>query len=67
MAVIGTLRQKLGGLLILVIAFAMLAFILMDMGGKGNGSVRGTGIAKVNGEEISYEAFSERLKTNETF
>jgi peptidyl-prolyl cis-trans isomerase D len=67
MAVLGTLRQKLGGLLILVIAFAMLAFILMDMGGKGNGSVRGTGIAKVNGEEISYEAFSERLKTNETF
>jgi peptidyl-prolyl cis-trans isomerase D len=67
MAVIGTIRQKLGGLLILVIAFAMFAFILMDMGGKGNGPERGTGIAKVNGEEISYEDFSERLKVNETY
>lgn len=67
MAVIGTIRQKLGGLLILVIAFAMLAFIMMDMGGKGNGQARGTGIAEVNGEEISYETFSERLKANETY
>lgn len=67
MAVIGTIRQKLGGLLILVIAFAMLAFIMMDMGGKGNGPARGTGIAEVNGEEISYETFSERLKANETY
>ena len=49
MAVIGTLRQKLGGILIFVIALAMLAFILMDMGGQGNGPVRGTDIAVVNG------------------
>lgn len=67
MAVIGTLRQKLGGILIFVIALAMLAFILMDMGGKGNGPTRGTDIASVNGEAISYAAFSERLETNENF
>ena len=52
MAVIGTLRQKLGGILIFVIALAMLAFILMDMGGQGNGQTRGTDIANVNGDAI---------------
>lgn len=67
MAVIGTLRQKLGGILIFVIALAMLAFILMDMGGQGNGPVRGTDIAVVNGEKISYAEFNARLKINETF
>ena len=67
MAVIGTLRQKLGGILIFVIALAMLAFILMDMGGQGNGPVRGTDIVVVNGEKISYAEFDARLKINETF
>lgn len=67
MAVIGTLRQKLGGILIFVIALAMLAFILMDMGGSGNGPVRGTDIAKINGDNISYAEFDEKLKANETF
>ncbi|MCB0510027.1 MAG: SurA N-terminal domain-containing protein, partial [Bacteroidetes bacterium] len=68
MAVIGTIRQKLGGLLILLIAFAMLAFILMDMGPKGNNAGQaGNSIAKVNGEEISYIEFTERLKTNENY
>jgi peptidyl-prolyl cis-trans isomerase D len=67
MAVIGTLRQKLGGILIFVIALAMLAFILMDMGGNGNGPVRGTDVAKVNGEAISYAEFDDRLTINENF
>lgn len=67
MAVIGTLRQKLGGILIFVIALAMLAFILMDMGGQGNGTLRGTDIVVVNGEKISYAEFDARLKINETF
>jgi len=68
MAVIGTIRNKLGGLLILVIAFAMLAFILMDMGGKKNGQqARGNSIATVNGKEISYVDFDTRLKSNERF
>ena len=67
MAVIGTLRQKLGGILIFVIALAMLAFILMDMGGQGNSQTRGTDIANVNGDAIPYTAFSERLEANENF
>lgn len=67
MAVIGTIRQKLGGLLILVIAFAMLAFIMMDFGGKGTGPVRGTSIAIVDGEEISYAEFDARLEANENY
>lgn len=68
MAVIGTIRQRLGGLLIVLIAFAMLAFILMDMGGAKNGPQRaGTALLKVNGEEIPYRAFEDRLKANEQF
>ena len=68
MAVIGTIRNKLGGLLILVIAFAMLAFILMDMGGNKNGQqARGNSIANVNGKEISYVDFDAKLKSNEQF
>ena len=67
MAVIGTIRNKLGGLLILVIAFAMLAFILMDFGGKGNGPVRGSSIANVDGQEVSYAEFDSRLEANESY
>lgn len=68
MAVIGTIRQRLGGLLIVVIAFAMLAFILMDMGGSKNGPQRaGTALVNVNGDEISYKDFEDRLKANEQY
>jgi peptidyl-prolyl cis-trans isomerase D len=67
MAVIGTIRNKMGGVLIVVIALAMIAFILMDFGGKGNGSSGETNIAKVNGESISYTEFDERLKANESY
>lgn len=67
MAVIGTLRNKLGGVLIVVIALAMIAFILMDFGGKGNGPSGSNNIAEVNGESISYAEFDERLKANESY
>jgi peptidyl-prolyl cis-trans isomerase D len=67
MAVIGTIRNKMGGVLIVVIALAMIAFILMDFGGKGNGPSGSNNIAEVNGESISYAEFDERLKANESY
>lgn len=63
MAAIGTLRNKAGGILIVVLVIAMISFLFMDMGGSGNGgrSQVVTEIAKVNGESISLIEFNERL------
>lgn len=69
MAVIGTIRRKLGGILVVLIALAMVGFIMMDFGGTGGnrGPVNQNGVAVVDGVPVSYDEFNERLELNESY
>lgn len=61
MAVIGKIRKH-SGLLIVVIGIALAAFVLGDLS-KASGGRTNT-VGEVNGEEISYKAFSSRVEQN---
>lgn len=65
MAAIGTIRNKMGGILIVVLVIAMVSFLFMDMGGPGGNSGRGvTEVAEVNGEPISTIEFNQKFEQN---
>ncbi len=63
MATLEKIRQR-SGILIIVIGFAMLAFILTDLLGSGSSILMGdaANIGKVNGEKIGIEYFNTKLE-----
>jgi peptidyl-prolyl cis-trans isomerase D len=62
MATLERIRQR-SGLLIIVIGFAMMAFILTDLLGSGGVLFNDTSsIGKVNGSKISREEFASRIE-----
>ncbi|MGB1248553.1 MAG: peptidylprolyl isomerase, partial [Chitinophagales bacterium] len=66
MAVIGQIRNRLGWLLIAFIGFAIVAFLLMDIGagqGQGNRTTDNT-LAEVNGMPLDYLEFNEKYDQN---
>jgi peptidyl-prolyl cis-trans isomerase D len=67
MAAIGTLRNKMGGILIVVLVIAMVSFLFMDIGGPGSNSNQFvTEVAVVNGEPITTTEFNARFDQNLT-
>jgi peptidyl-prolyl cis-trans isomerase D len=65
MAAIGTLRNKMGGILIVVLVIAMVSFLFMDIGGPGNtGSQFVTEVAVVNDVPVSTAEFNARFDQN---
>lgn len=65
MAAIGTLRNKMGGILIVVLVIAMVSFLFMDIGGPGGQTQQFVSeIAVVNGEPISTTVFNSRFDLN---
>lgn len=65
MAAIGTIRNKMGGILIVVLVIAMISFLFMDIGGPGGNAGQGiTEIAVVNGEPITTIEFNQRFEQN---
>lgn len=67
MSVIQKIRTKYAKLAGGVIALALVAFILMDALSSRSGNLFGndTSVAKVNGEEIDYVAYTQRTKDYE--
>ncbi|MGB0839715.1 MAG: peptidylprolyl isomerase, partial [Chitinophagales bacterium] len=69
MAVIGKIRQNVG-LLIVVIAIAMLAFLLMDVGsGPGGGAGAQGVVGSVDGQDLSvfrYQEIRDNMMSNQT-
>lgn len=59
MAIINTLREKMGRLLVVVVGFSILAFVLTDL--ASNQDIFGGGarnVGEIDGEDISQEDFS---------
>lgn len=66
MAAIGTIRKRLGWLLILLMVLGIGGFLLMDsvgQGGIGSGARENT-VAEIDGEKISYTEFSRLYEFN---
>jgi len=59
MAIINTLREKMGKLLVVVVGFSILAFVLTDFLSQ-NSSLFGGGrnVGEIDGEEVSQEVFA---------
>lgn len=65
MAAIGTLRNKMGGILIVVLVIAMVSFLFMDIGGPGGQTQQIVSeIAIINGEPVSTIEFNRRFDQN---
>lgn len=65
MAAIGTLRNKMGGILIVVLVIAMVSFLFMDIGGPGGQTQQLVSeIAVVNGQPVSTVEFNNRFDQN---
>lgn len=62
MALINTLRKRMGKIVVGVVAFSMLAFILTDLF-QSNSSLFGNdrNVGEIAGEDISYEKFQEKV------
>ncbi len=68
MSIIQTIREKGAVIVIAVIAISLIGFILMDsMSGTGKlfGGTNTTVIGNVNGEDIDYADFNEKVKETE--
>jgi peptidyl-prolyl cis-trans isomerase D len=68
MSIIQTIREKGAVIIIAVIAISLIGFILMDsMSGTGKlfGGTNTTVIGNVNGEDIDYADFNEKVKETE--
>lgn len=68
MSIIQTIREKGAVIIIAIIAISLIGFILMDsMSGTGQlfGGTNSTVIGKVNGEEIDYNDFNQKVKEAE--
>lgn len=63
MAIIGKIRQNVG-LLVFVIALAILAFLLMDAlsSSQGAGGAQVQSAGTINGEPISYQAYERKVE-----
>lgn len=64
MAVIGTLRNKAGVLIVGVIALSIVGFLVMDITNSQTGvlSSRKTNLGEVNGDPISINEFNDRFE-----
>lgn len=60
MAVIGKIRER-SILLVILIALAILAFLLMDISGPGGAQAGSTEVGEVNGIALSSQEYSNRL------
>jgi len=60
MAVIGKIRQQVG-LLVFIIALAILAFLLMDATGAGRGA-QSINVGELNGVELSAQEYNRRVE-----
>lgn len=66
MSVIQTIRDRGTWIIFVIIAVALIAFILQDGAGRGGSAFSNSSvIAKVNGTSIERGAFEERLKSQE--
>lgn len=68
MSIIQTIREKGAVIVIAIIAISLIGFILMDsMSGTGKlfGGGNNTILGVVNGEDIEYEVFNEKVKEAE--
>jgi len=66
MSVIQTIRDRGTWIIFVIIAVALIAFILQDGAGRGGSAFSNSSvIAKVNGTSIDRGTFEERLKTQE--
>ncbi len=68
MSIMQTIREKGAKVTVVVIAIALLGFILTDyFSGKGRGGFTGGAktIGKVNGKAVNYEAFNKRVELME--
>lgn len=63
MAIINTLREKMGKLLVVVVGFSIVAFVLTDLVSQ-NSSLFGNSrnVGEIDGEEISQEDFSTMVQ-----
>lgn len=63
MAIINTLREKMGKLLIVVVGLSIVAFVLGDLLGQ-NSTLLGNGrnVGEIDGEEISQEDFATMVQ-----
>ena len=68
MAAIGTIRDKFGWFLVVIMVISLIAFLLMGIGGNGNGNVSQVNneLGIVNGEVISNLDFEDNLSANIT-
>ncbi len=58
MAIINTLREKMGRLLVVVVGFSILAFVLTDLTSNQDFFGGARNVGEIDGEEISQEDFS---------
>ena len=69
MSIIQTIRDRGAKISVVLIALALVGFILTDyFSGKGRGRVGGAGgstIGRVNGKKITYEEFSKKVDQSE--
>jgi len=68
MSIIQTIREKGAVIVIAIIAISLIGFILMDsMSGRGKmfGGSNSTVLGTVNGENIDYQEFNEKVKETE--
>lgn len=67
MSIIQTIRDKAAPVTIGVIAISLIGFILMDAGrsGLGKGVSPKDAVASVNGVDLSWETFQQKVKLNE--
>ncbi len=62
MALINTLRQKMGKIVVIVVAFSMFAFILTDLLNTNSVLLGGSNdIGEISGESISYTQFQNKV------
>jgi len=63
MAIINTLREKMGKLLIVVVGLSIVAFVLGDLLGQ-NSTLLGNGrnVGEIDGEEITQESFATMVQ-----
>lgn len=66
MGIMSFLRNRLGLIMVIVIGFALFAFIIGEVAHYGSSFLNGdrTTIGEVNGEKINYEDFAAKLDQN---
>jgi len=65
MAMINTLRKRMGKIVVGFVAFSMFAFILTDLFQSNSALLGGNDqtVAEIAGTEISYQEFTSRVRT----